>query len=70
MTMAERSRRRLVWAGLGSTVLLVAVAEALGAHFGPGADWFLVFILLFPIVGAVIATRQRFDPDRQLVFNS
>jgi signal transduction histidine kinase len=43
---------------LGSTVLLVAVAEALSAHFGPGADWFLVFILLFPIVGAVIATRQ------------
>jgi signal transduction histidine kinase len=56
--MTERSRRRLVWTGLGSTVLLVAVAEALSAHYGPSADWFLVLILLFPIVGAVIATRQ------------
>jgi signal transduction histidine kinase len=56
--MKEQSLRRLVWTGLGLIILLTVVSQALSAHFGHGLDAFLIFVLLFPMVGAVIASRQ------------
>jgi hypothetical protein len=49
---------RLVWVAVGCISLLVLAGQALSVAAGSGADPFPVAMLSFPVVGALIASRQ------------
>jgi uncharacterized membrane protein YoaK (UPF0700 family) len=57
------SRARLAWVALACIVLLVVAAEALSATTGSGVDPWALAVLPFPVVGALIASRQ---PDNSI----
>ncbi len=56
--MRERTASRLVWVALGCITLVVLASQAFSVTAGSGADPTAVMILAFPIVGALIASRQ------------
>jgi len=47
-----------VWVALGCTTLVVLAGEALSMATGSGGDPAAALLLSFPIIGALIATRQ------------
>lgn len=49
---------RAVWVGLGCVGLVILAGQVLGASIGEGVDLTGIGILSFPIVGALIASRQ------------
>ncbi|MDQ3531679.1 MAG: hypothetical protein M3456_04800 [Actinomycetota bacterium] len=53
-----RTAPRLVWVALGAITLVVLASQAFSVAAGVGADPTAVIILAFPIVGALIASRQ------------
>jgi hypothetical protein len=57
------SRARLAWVALACIVLLVVAAEVLSATTGSGIDPTAFAVLAFPIIGALIASRQ---PDNAI----
>jgi hypothetical protein len=54
----ERSAARLAWVLLCCIVLLVVAVLAISVETGSGVDGFSIASLSFPIVGALIASRQ------------
>jgi hypothetical protein len=56
--MKERSAARLAWVVLCCIVLLVVAVLAISVETGSGVDGFSIASLSFPIVGALIASRQ------------
>jgi hypothetical protein len=56
--MRQRPAARLPWVILGFIVALVVAAEALSVAAGTGVDAFGLTSLTFPLVGALIASRQ------------
>jgi hypothetical protein len=50
--------RRLAWIVLACVGLLTVAGEVLSARAGSGVDWSAVAVLPFPIVGALVASRQ------------
>ena len=56
-TEPERSGAT-AWIAVGVIVLFVVVAEAVSAKAGRGADGGALFVLTFPIVGALIVSRR------------
>jgi len=49
---------RLVWAALGAITAVVLASQVVSVEAGLGADPTAVMILSFPVVGALIASRQ------------
>jgi hypothetical protein len=56
--MNERSAARLAWVLLGCVVSLVVAVLAISVETGSGVDGFSIASLSFPVVGALIASRQ------------
>jgi len=56
--MKERSAARLAWVVLGCIVFLVVAVLAISVETGSGVDGFSIASLSFPVVGALIASRQ------------
>ena len=56
--MTGRTASRLVWGALGCTTLVVLAGEALSMATGSGGDPAAALLLSFPIIGALITTRQ------------
>jgi hypothetical protein len=56
--MRERTAARLTWVALGCIIFLVAAEQALSVEAGSGVDAFAFTSLCFPVVGALIASRQ------------
>ncbi|MDQ3767066.1 MAG: hypothetical protein M3346_06945, partial [Actinomycetota bacterium] len=56
--MRERTASRLVWVAFACITLVVLGSQAVSVEAGVGADPTAVMILSFPIVGALIASRQ------------
>jgi hypothetical protein len=54
--------RRTAWAVLGCVVLLVLMVLALSLGTGANVDLFPIAMLAFPVVGALIASRQPHNP--------
>jgi hypothetical protein len=56
--MTERTTSRLAWVTLGCIIFLVVTAQAFSVEAGSGVDVFAFTSLCFPVVGALIASRQ------------
>lgn len=56
--VTERTASRLVWVGLGCLTFLVLAGEAVSMAAGSAPDPAALMLLTFPIVGALIASRQ------------
>ena len=56
--MRVRTAARLAWVALGCIVFLVVAAEGISVEEGSGVDGFAFASLSFPVVGALIVSRQ------------
>ncbi|MBA2274465.1 MAG: hypothetical protein H0W21_11275 [Actinobacteria bacterium] len=56
--MKDRTASRWVWVALGCITLVVLASEALSMAAGSGVDAAAGLLLLFPIVGVLIVSRQ------------
>ena len=56
--MTRRTPSRLVWVALGGITLVVLAGEAVSMAAGLGVDPAVALLLSFPIIGALIVTRQ------------